>query len=169
MRIPPILKVLWILIAPVLVCAVWLGNPSPASAVNNTLVPCQESPAFQQRMKNAPDTYYFNKPFEVYSSELLCGKDGLPHLPLDRLERAIDVAIPFAIFFYVTGFIGWSGRTYLQAANRAKNPEELEIFINIPLAIQSFAQGLLWPLLAVREFASGELTAKDSEISVSPR
>jgi photosystem I subunit III len=156
-------------IAPVLVCTIWLGNPSPASAVNNTLVLCQESTAFQQRMKNAPDTYYFNQPFEVYSSELLCGEDGLPHLPLDRPERAIDVAIPFAIFFYVAGFIGWSGRAYLQAANKTKNPEELEIFINLPLAIQSFAQGLLWPLLAVKELVSGELTAKDNEIPVSPR
>jgi photosystem I subunit 3 len=169
MRIPPILRVLWILIAPVLICMVWLGNPSPASAVNNTLVPCQESSAFQQRLKNAPQTYYFDKPLEVYSTELLCGEDGLPHLPLDRPDRAIDVAIPFAIFFYVAGFIGWSGRAYLQAANKAKNSEELEIFINIPLAIQSFAQGLLWPLLAVKEFVSGELTAKDTEISVSPR
>jgi photosystem I subunit 3 len=169
MRIPPILKVLWILIAPVFVITFWLGTLSPAYAVNNTLVPCQESPAFQQRMKNAPNTYYFDKPFEVYSTELLCGEDGLPHLPLDRPARAVDVAIPFGIFFYVAGFIGWSGRAYLQSANKAKNPEELEIFINIPLALRSFAQGLLWPVLAIKEFVSGELIAKDNEISVSPR
>ncbi|NJO43335.1 MAG: Photosystem I reaction center subunit III [Cyanobacteria bacterium CRU_2_1] len=163
------MRLLRIVLLPILLVTICFFTVSPAIAVNNTLVPCSKSPAFQQRKAKAPDTYYFEKPFQTYSSELLCGDDGLPHLTLDRPERAIDIAIPFAIFFYVAGFVGWSGRAYLQAANKASNPEELEIFISIPLAIQSFAQGLLWPLLAVKEFLSGELTVKDNEIPVSPR
>lgn len=147
----------------------WVGSGAEAIAANTTLVPCRESPAFQQRQANAPEGYYYTKPFEAYSSELLCGEDGLPHLPLDRLDRSIDIAIPFAIFFYVAGFIGWSGRAYLQATNRSNTPETLEIFIELPLAVRSLTQGLLWPLLLIKELLSGELTAKDNEISVSPR
>jgi photosystem I subunit 3 len=146
-----------------------LATMPPAWATNRNLVPCQQSAAFQQRQANAPDNYYYTKPFESYSSELLCGEDGLPHLPLDRLDRIVDVVIPIALFLYVAGFIGWSGRAYLQAANKAKNPEELEIFINLPLAMGSLLRGLLWPLLAFKELANGELTAKDYQISVSPR
>jgi photosystem I subunit III len=141
----------------------------PALATNANLIPCHQSSAFQQRKANAPKGYYYTQPFESYSSELLCGEDGLPHLPLDRLDRLIDVFIPIAIFLYIAGFIGWSGRTYLQAANKSNKPEEMEIFINLPLAIGSFIQGLLWPLLVIKELGSGELTAKESEISVSPR
>lgn len=147
----------------------WVGTLPPAFAANTTLIPCKESPMFQKRQQQAPEGYYYTRPFEVYSSELLCGTDGLPHLPLDRLDRTIDVAIPFAIFFYVAGFIGWSGRSYLQKTNRSSTPEQLEIFIDLPLAIQSIIQGAMWPLLVLKEFLSGELTAKDNEIPVSPR
>ena len=141
----------------------------PAHAANMTLVPCSESATFQKRQSSAPEGYYYTKPFEAYSSELLCGEDGLPHLPLDRLGRAADVAIPFALFFYVAGFIGWSGRAYLQLANTAKKPEEKEIFIDIFMTIKSLSKGLIWPLLFLQELASRKLTAKDSEITVSPR
>jgi photosystem I subunit III len=142
---------------------------NPTFAASTHLIPCQDSTAFQQRKSIAPEGYYYTRPFESYSSELLCGEDGLPHLPLDRLDRAVDVFIPIALFLYIAGFIGWSGRKYLQAANRAPKPEELEIFIDLKLAIASFSQGLLWPLLAIKELLNGELTAKADEISVSPR
>ncbi|WP_404784920.1 Photosystem I reaction center subunit III [Altericista sp. CCNU0014] len=150
-----------------LAIALYLAHP--AHAANLNLVPCSESAAFQQRQNSAPEGYYYTKPFEVYSSELLCGEDGLPHLPLDRLDRAVDVAIPIALFLYVAGFIGWSGRAYLQAASKSENPAEKEIFIDLPLALQSFIQGLLWPLLALQQLLSGKLTVKESEITVSPR
>ena len=101
-------------------------------------------------------------------TNLLCGEEGLPHLQL-RFDRAIDIAIPFAIFFYFAGFVGWSGRAYLIGSKQTSKPEEAEIFIDIPLAIRAFAQGLLWPLLAIKELTTGELTAKESELSVSPR
>ena len=147
-----------------------LSFNSPVFAINQTLVPCQESQAFQDLQKRVPNTYYFDKPMQAYSSNLLCGADdGLPHLTLDRLSNVIDAIIPFSIFFYVAGLIGWSGRAYLQKSNKASNPEEQEIFINLPTAIAAIFQGLLWPLLFLKELASGELTAKENEISVSPR
>jgi len=142
---------------------------SPASAASGThLIPCQDSEAFQERMKSAPSNYYFEDPYQSYASNLLCGDEGLPHLQL-RLDRAIDVAIPFVIFFYFTGFIGWSGRAYLIASKNKSNPEELEIFIDIALAIRSLSQGLLWPILVFKELTTKELTIKENELSVSPR
>ncbi|MBE7379946.1 MAG: Photosystem I reaction center subunit III [Leptolyngbya sp. SIO1E4] len=157
------------LFAIVLTMMLWVGLASPAMAAPDThLVPCQESPAFQERMQNAPQGYYFDQPYQAYSANLLCGEEGLPHLQL-RFDRAIDVIIPFAIFFYFAGFVGWSGRAYLIGSKKASKPEELEIFIDIALAIRSFTQGLLWPLLVVKELTSGELTVNKSELSVSPR
>jgi photosystem I subunit 3 len=161
-------KILVRLLVPVIILMIWVGVVSPAFADNSLLVPCSQSAAFQERKSNAPDSYYFNKPFDVYGSELVCGEDGLPHLDLGA-KQPIDVLIPYGIFFYVAGFIGWSGRAYLQAANKTKNPEEHEIFIDIPLAISSFTKGLLWPILAIQELATGQLTAKEGEIPVSPR
>ncbi|MCL6434987.1 MAG: Photosystem I reaction center subunit III [Leptolyngbyaceae cyanobacterium HOT.MB2.61] len=160
-------KILVRLLIPIAVLFISLSNTPPAAA-DGVLVPCNQSTAFQQRRSQAPDTYYFNKPFEVYGSELACGEDGLPHLPI-RLDRFIDVLIPFSIFLYTAGFIGWSGRSYLQAASKSSNPEEKEIFIDLPLAIQSFIKGLLWPVMFLQELVSGQLTAKDSEIPISPR
>ena len=86
-------------------------------------------------------------------------------------SRAKDIFhfVPFALFFYVAGFIGWSGRAYLLTSNRRSKPEEAEIFIDVLLAIKSFTQGLLWPLLALKELTTGTLTAPMSEVSVSPR
>lgn len=150
-----------------LIALVWVSTPATAIA-DTHLVPCQDSAAFQERMQNAPDNYYFDTPYQAYSANLLCGAEGLPHLQL-RLDKAVDIAIPFALFFYVAGFIGWSGRAYLLKSNGVDRPEEPEIFINVAFAIQSFAQGLLWPLLALKEVAAGALTAPASEISVSPR
>ena len=156
-----------------LVGLLWLSVVSPAAAAPKTytdthLVPCASSPAFNERMQSAPDNYYFDTPYQVYAANLLCGADGLPHLQL-RFDRAVDVVIPFALFFYVAGFIGWSGRAYLLTSNRRSKPEEAEIFIDVFLAIKSFTQGLLWPLLALKELTTGTLTAPMSEVSVSPR
>ncbi|MEM8502834.1 MAG: Photosystem I reaction center subunit III [Cyanobacteria bacterium P01_D01_bin.1] len=156
-----------------LVGLLWLSAVSPAVAAPETyadthLVPCASSPAFIERMKSAPDNYYFDTPYQSYAANLLCGAEGLPHLQL-RFDRAIDVAIPFALFFYVAGFIGWSGRAYLLDSGRRSKPEEAEIFIDISLAVKSFAQGLLWPLLAIQELTTKKLTAPVAEVSVSPR
>ncbi|MBL1178445.1 MAG: Photosystem I reaction center subunit III [Pantanalinema sp. GBBB05] len=156
------------LLSIVVIALIWFNPASPTFAEGIGLVPCSQSSVFQKRQNNAPDTYYFNKPYEAYASLEVCGADGLPHLPIS-LNRAVDVAIPFALFLYVAGFIGWSGRAYLIAANKSSEPAMKEIFIDLPLALTSIVQGLLWPLLALKELASGELTAKDDEIPISPR
>lgn len=73
------------------------------------------------------------------------------------------------MFFYITGWIGWTGRSYLLALRKQGAGEEKEIFIDVPLFIGCMLASLTWPLLVIKEFLSGELVAKDSEITISAR
>ena len=142
---------------------------APSANADGILVKCKNSPAYQERVASYPNNYYFNEPDRAYGEYLTFGEeDGLPHLVIN-FQNGIDIAIAFGLFFYIAGFIGWSGRAYLQAISQQKSQEESEIFINLPMAIQALTKGLLWPLLSVKELLSGELTADKSEISVSPR
>ncbi|MGD1907178.1 MAG: Photosystem I reaction center subunit III [Leptolyngbyaceae cyanobacterium] len=158
------------LLAIMLMVFFWISAVPPAVAATSDthLVPCQESAAFQKRMQDAPQSYYFDEPYAAYSSNLLCGEEGLPHLQL-RFDRAIDIVIPFAIFFYFSGILGRSGRANLIDSKQKSKPEETEIFIDIGLAVRSFTQGFLWPILFFKELTSGKLTAPEHELSVSPR
>lgn len=161
------------LLALLFAVTLWFSFVTPALADFDHLTPCSESPAFQQRAQNArpttddPDSG--KKRFERYS-EALCGEDGLPHLIADgRWSRAGDFLIPSILWLYMAGWIGWVGRAYLQAIQSEKNPEEKEIIIDVPLAINKMLFGFIWPLAAVQEALSGKLYAKADEIPVSPR
>ncbi len=159
------------LFALVLVVSLWFGfvAPEPAHAYN--LVPCSESAAFAQRAKDSVSATAPQR-FDFYAkSGLLCGQDdGLPHLIVDgSLSHAGEFLIPSILFLLITGWIGWAGRTYLQAIKKDSNPEEKEIIIDVPLAIKCMIGGAFWPLLAVKELLSGELTESDDKITVSPR
>ncbi|AFY60123.1 photosystem I reaction centre subunit III [Synechococcus sp. PCC 6312] len=161
------------LFALVLVLCLWIGFTPIASADVAGLVPCKDSPAFQKRAATARNTTADptsgQQRFERYS-QALCGEDGLPHLIVDgRLDRAGDFLIPSALFLYIAGWIGWVGRAYLIAARKSGEATQKEIVIDVPLAIKCMLPGVLWPLLAVKELLSGELTAADSDITVSPR
>ncbi len=161
------------LFAFVLAICLWFNFAPPAQALGADLVPCSESPAFQQRAANArnttPDPESGKKRFERYS-QALCGPEGLPHLIVDgRWERAGDFMIPGLLFLYIAGWIGWVGRAYLIAIRKGKNVEEKEIIIDVSLALPIMASGFAWPAAAIKEFLSGELTADKKEITVSPR
>ncbi len=145
----------------------------PASALGADLVPCSESAAFQQRAAAArnttPDPNAGAKRFERYS-QALCGPEGLPHLIVDgRFSRAGDFLIPGVMFLYIAGWIGWVGRAYLQTVSKEKDAEMREIIIDVPTAFPLMLSGFAWPAAALKEFLSGELTAKDEEIPISPR
>lgn len=155
---------IWITVAP----GAFAGEPNVAG-----LVPCSESPAFQQRAQNARNTtddpQSGQKRFERYS-QALCGPEGLPHLiPDGRWSHAGDFIIPGILFLYIAGWIGWVGRAYLQAVRKTDNPEEKEIIIDVPTAVKYMLTGFTWPLAAVGEALSGQLYAKDDEVPVSPR
>ncbi|MDB9528417.1 Photosystem I reaction center subunit III [Oscillatoria sp. CS-180] len=163
------------LFALALVISLWFGFALPASASiagDNVagLTPCGENAAFQQRAANASTTKDKAR-FDFYgSSSLLCGPEGLPHLVVDGdLAHAGEFLIPSLLFLYIAGWIGWVGRLYIIAVRGEKNPEEKEIIIDVPLAIKCSLSGFAWPLTAAKEILSGEMFAKDDEITVSPR
>lgn len=161
------------LLALIIAFGIWFTFVPAASADVAGLVPCKNSPAFQQRAEKARNTtddpQSGAKRFDRYAGAL-CGPEGLPHLVVDgRLNRAGDFLIPSILFLYIAGWIGWVGRSYLQAVKNDKNPEEKEIIINVPLAVSKMLTGPLWPLLALKEFTTGEMFAKEEEIPVSPR
>jgi len=162
------------LLALLFAVTLWFSCLTPALAEEvSGLVPCSESPAFQQRAQTARNTTADpnsgKKRFERYS-QALCGPEGLPHLIVDgRLSKAGDFLIPSILFLYIAGWIGWVGRSYLQKIQEEKNPEEKEIIIDVPLAINKMLFGFTWPLAALKEILSGEIAAKDDEIPVSPR
>nr|QJH88215.1 PsaF [Pterocladia lucida] len=157
------------------------------------LIPCKESSPFNKRLQNSvkkletrllkyepstPPHIALEKQiqktktrFEKYgNSGVLCGKDGLPHLIADgRWNHAGEFIVPGLVFIYITGWIGWVGRGYLQAVANTNKPTEKEIIIDVPLAIKFSVSGFTWPLAAIQEFTSGKLIASDQDITISPR
>jgi photosystem I subunit 3 len=157
------------------------------------LIPCNESPVFTKRLESSVrklegrvKKYETDSPpalaieqqiertkqrFEKYSdSGLLCGKDGLPHLITDgRWNHSIEFVLPGFMFLYITGWIGWVGRTYIGTISETSNATEKEIIIDVPLAIKIMSSGFIWPISAWHEYISGKLLADISEITVSPR
>ena len=167
--------------------------PDYALADIGGLTKCSESPAFTKRQKTSVkkleqrmSTYQVDSPpalalqqqidrtnarFEKYSrSDLLCGVDGLPHLIADgRWTHAAEFILPGFGFIYISGWIGYVGRKYLRSVSTTKNPAENEIIINVPLALKIMVTGYIWPISIWQELVSGELVAKKSEVTVSPR
>lgn len=159
------------LFAAILAVTLWISFVPVASAYD--LVPCKDSPAFKALAQNARSTNgdpaSAKARFERYS-QAMCGPEGYPHLIVDgRLDRAGDFLIPSVLFLYIAGWIGWVGRSYLQAAKKSDSPEEKEIIIDVPKAIALMLSGFLWPLAALKEITTGEMFAKEDEITVSPR
>ena len=185
------MKKLLILISITLLCISY--NPHNSWADIAGLTPCKDSPAFTKRLQNSikklesrlekydestPPALALQKQiektqnrFKKYSqSGILCGTDGLPHLIADgRWNHAGEFMFPGLLFIYITGWIGWVGRGYLQCISTAKKPTEKEIIIDVPLAIKFSVSGFTWPLAAIQEFTSGQLLANNDDITVSPR
>ena len=161
------------LFALLLVMTLWFNFAPEANALGANLVPCKDSPAFQELALNARNTTTDpesgKKRFERYS-QALCGPEGYPHLIVDgSIDHAGDFLIPSILFLYIAGWIGWVGRAYLQAIKTGSDAEQKEIQIDLGIALPIITSGFAWPAAAIKELLSGELTAKDSEITVSPR
>ena len=112
-----------------------------------------------------------NNRFKRYGdSDLLCGKDGLPHLVVDGNPVHLgEFVLPGIGFLYTAGYIGSAGRKYVKTVAKTKNPAENEIIIDVPLALTIMLSNYLWPLKAWDEFIAGDLVADKDEITVSPR
>ncbi|WP_017305318.1 photosystem I reaction center subunit III [Spirulina subsalsa] len=161
------------LLALILVMTLWFNFAPSASADEYGLVPCSESSAYIQKSKsfrNTTDDPLSGKKRAERYAQALCGPEGYPHLIVDgSLSHAGDFLIPSILFLYITGWIGWVGRSYLIAIRGDKDAEMKEIIIDVPLAFKFMLGGFAWPLAALAEFTSGKLTAKDTEIPISPR
>lgn len=164
------------LFALILVIGIWINFAPPANAVGAGLVPCSESQQFLQRAQNArasTDTRPARDRFQYYiDNNALCGPEGLPRLIVDgRVGHLGDITLPGLAFLFIAGWIGWAGRSYLQAVKKMEGgaSENKEVILDVPLALKCFASGATWPLGAVKELLSGELTAKEEEIPVAPR
>ena len=174
-------------------CSLVTSNVQIAYADFNALKPCKESPAFQKRLGSSvkklenrlklytPDSKeakFLLKEidatkarFERYgNSNLLCGKEGLPRIIASgQFDHANEFILPGLLFLYITGWIGWVGRKYIQYASTTSNAFENEIIINVPVAISIMNSGFLWPIDSWKEFVNGDLLASDDDITVSPR
>lgn len=168
-------------------------NPTKSHAEVAGLTPCKESQAFTKRQQNSIKKlenrlakYDSSTPpalalkqqitktqirFDRYSkSGILCGTDGLPHLITDgRWNHAGEFMFPGILFIYITGWIGWVGRGYLQAISVTNKPTEKEIIVDVPLALKFALSGFTWPLAAIQEFTSGKLLTDNKDITISPR
>jgi len=109
--------------------------------------------------------------FAMYGKQgLVCGADGLPHLVTSGdWNHAGEFMLPGIGFLYFAGLIGWAGRSYLIKSRSAKKPVDMEIIIDVPVALQCFNEAATWPLRAVQELRNGELTVDDDKITCSPR
>lgn len=169
------------------------SNITEAKADFNALTPCKDSAAFKKRLNSSikklenrlklytPESkeakFLTNEinatknRFERYgSTNLLCGKEGLPRIIASgQFDHAAEFVIPGILFLYITGWIGWSGRKYLRYASVTDNSYESEIIINVPVALSIMNSGFLWPIESWKEFTSGDLLASDDDITVSPR
>jgi len=168
-------------------------NISTAKADFNALTPCKESAAFKKRLNSSvkklenrlklytPDSKEAKaltneigatkNRFDRYgSTNLLCGKEGLPRIIASgQFDHAAEFTIPGILFLYITGWIGWSGRKYLRYASTTENSYESEIIINVPIALSIMNSGFLWPIESWKEFTSGDLLASEDDITLSPR
>jgi photosystem I subunit 3 len=171
----------------------FIGTPTIASADVSGLTPCKDSAGFKKRLDGSVqkltarlENYEEGTPaylaleaqidktkvrFDKYGKQgLLCGTDGLPHLIADgRPSHAGEFVVPGILFLYIAGYIGWTGRSYLQYTKTTDKPNENEIIINVPVAIGMASASFLWPLAAWKELVSGELLVPGDEITVSPR
>ena len=168
-------------------------TPKLAQADVSGLVPCKDSAVFKKRLDGSVkkltarlDNYEEGTPaylaleaqiektkvrFDKYGRQgLLCGADGLPHLIADgRPSHAGEFILPGLCFLYTAGWIGWSGRSYLQFTRTTDKPNENEIIINVPVAIGMMSGSFLWPFAAWKELVSGDLLVPTDEVTVSPR
>jgi photosystem I subunit 3 len=169
------------------------ATPNLAHADVAGLVPCKDSAVFKKRLDGSVQklsarlaNYEEGTPaylalqaqiektqvrFDKYGKQgLLCGADGLPHLIADgRPSHAGEFVLPAFMFLYIAGWIGWSGRSYLQFSKKTDKPNENEIIINVPVAIGMMSGSFLWPFAAWKELVSGELLVPTDEVTISPR
>ena len=57
----------------ILAIVLWFAA-APAATADGILVRCKDSPAYQERVANYPNNYYFNEGDRAYGEYLTCGE-----------------------------------------------------------------------------------------------
>jgi photosystem I subunit 3 len=129
----------------------------------------------QQRQKKYPQGSVIWKRFETKVAQVktteeaygtrICGeKDGLPRtVASGEMNVRGSAVIPALMFLYTAGWIGWSGRQYLQRTQDKMK----EIKIDVPLALTCMASGFAWPVASWQDIVNGKFVAKDTDIYTS--
>eukprot|EP00468_Gymnochlora_sp_CCMP2014_P009203 CAMPEP_0167745172 /NCGR_PEP_ID=MMETSP0110_2-20121227/3004_1 /TAXON_ID=629695 /ORGANISM="Gymnochlora sp., Strain CCMP2014" /LENGTH=252 /DNA_ID=CAMNT_0007629785 /DNA_START=30 /DNA_END=788 /DNA_ORIENTATION=- len=167
----------------------------PAMADVSGLTKCSENAAFKRRetkevkslekqlsktKKDSPGALELQnridrtkRRFAAYSkTSLLCGSDGLPHLIVgpEFVGHEGEFAIPGLGFLYITGWIGWAGRTYLRGnRNTNSKPTEGEIILDVPAMSKAILAGGAWPFELTKEIQKGDFAQKVEDVTVAPK
>merc|ERR1712113_376248 len=136
---------------------------SYASAKNSSisgLTPCTESKAFAKRKnQELKELQKRMKKYEADSSPAIALK-----ATMERTERRFNNYGKSGLLYFA-GWLGHSGRLYLEATR----DREKEIILDVPLAIAILAKAIAWPVMVSQLVASDSLVEKDENITVSPR
>jgi len=96
---------------------------------------------------------------EAYGGRWCSKFRGLPYVITTGENVRGGVVIPALGFLYITGWIGWSGRTYL----RRTRDMQKEIQIDVPLALSIMASGYAWPVLGWQDIVNGKMAVPESD------
>jgi photosystem I subunit 3 len=165
------------------ITAVPTEDPVEQRTWSSAVEPCTESKRFKKAVKDElfkadkiikklPKESVAHK-YAVISKEQIqarnkriekryCGKlDGYPRMfvTLDPTIKG-SLATPILGFFYIFGWIGWAGRTYLIAT---KDPMK-EIFIDVPLALKCMTSSVAWPVQLWQAWVNGTLAVKEENL-----
>jgi len=97
---------------------------------------------------------------KAYGDRLCGAKDGRPRTMVNPTIVRGGLLVPSLMFLYTAGWIGWTGRSYLQ---RTRSVDK-EIVIDVPLAAVCMASGFAWPVNAWQEIVNGEMVEKDENL-----
>merc|ERR1712232_99880 len=125
-----------------------MGKYPEGSVVYNRFV---EQAASAKRRQNA------------YGDRLCGKKDGLPRVLGDNQIKG-GLTIPTLGFIYITGSIGWAGRSYLLKTRSLTK----EFYIDYPLALMCMASSFAWPVLGWQAIVNGEMCEKEEAIYRAP-
>lgn len=157
------------------------GNYSVAGA-RSQLEPCAKNKRFAKRIKDElykvsnkqnkfPEgSVVYNRYVEktarvkkrqtVYGARMCGKKDGLPRALGEPSFAKGNTNLPALGFFYIAGWIGWAGRTYL----RGELDVESEVNIDVPFAAACMANSFVWPVSAWQDIVNGDYVVPDNQI-----
>jgi photosystem I subunit 3 len=92
---------------------------------------------------------------------LLCDSDGRPSHAGEFVYGVSNI--------YISGYIGWSGRSYLQDTKITDQPNNSDTLTDVPVVLGMISVSCLWSFAAWKELVSRDLLLSGQEVIVSTR